>query len=150
MIELLVKDSRGNIIRHQLGEGKHRLGKSIHSDIVLMDNYASRYHADLIVTKQGVYLIDANSKNGLWVNGRRIKNKVLLQAGDSFQVSNLSLTLAKATHYFALKKGRQYSQDEIDLNPSSTFKSNVVTFASSANARAKNSASTKLHNNKQA
>ncbi len=107
-----------------------------------MDKHASRYHADLIVTKDGVYLIDANSTNGLWINRQRIKNKVLLQAGESFQVASLNLTLAKATHYFALKKGRQYSQDEIDLNPSCKLKSNIFNFTSDAKPDAENNAST--------
>lgn len=117
MIELLVKDVRGNIIRHQLGEGKFQLGKSIHSDIVTMDPHASRHHADLIVTVDGVYLIDANSTNGTWMNKQKLE-KVMLQIGDCFQIAKLELTVAKASHYFALKKGKPYKASEINFKKS--------------------------------
>lgn len=114
MIELLIKDARGNVIRHQLGEGKHQLGKSIQSDVVTMDPHASRHHADLIVTPNGVFLIDADSTNGTWVNKKKTR-KALLQIGDSFQIAKLELTIAKASHYFALKKGRPYKARDINL-----------------------------------
>jgi len=137
LIELQVKDSRGNVIRHQLGEGKHRLGKSVHSDIVLMDPHASRYHADLIVTENGIYLIDANSTNGIWIDQKRVQSKVLLKAGDSFSIAHLSLTLVKALHYFALKKGKQYSEREIDFNHANPGRHNVLTLPKGVKGRTK-------------
>jgi len=115
LIELLVKDVRGNVIRHQLGEGKHHLGKSIDSDIVTMDPHASRHHADLIVTPNGIFLIDANSTNGTRLNKKKI-HLAQLQVGDCFQIAKLELTIAKASHYFALKKGRPYKAREIKQN----------------------------------
>ena len=124
MIDLQIQDRRGNIIRHQLGEGKHSMGKSTRSDLVLMDTYASRHHANLIVTSDGVYLIDNKSTNGTWVNKTRISTGVLLDEGGSFRIGTLILTVCRSKYFYAVRKGRSFKPEEIDI--SEKKKSNVV------------------------
>ena len=124
MIELSIKDRRGNIIKHQLGEGKHTLGKSIVTDVILMDHYVSRHHADIIVTKDAVFLVDSGSKNGAWVNGRRIEKCCRLRETDLVRLGGLELCIKSSSFHFAIKSGAGFSADEISVPTEKT--SNVV------------------------
>ncbi|HEC29807.1 MAG TPA: FHA domain-containing protein [Gammaproteobacteria bacterium] len=124
MIDLQIQDKRGNIIRHQLGEGKHILGKSTRSDIILMDTYVSRHHADIIVTRDGVYLIDNKSTNGTWVNETRINAGVKLEEGESFRIGNHTLSVSKSYYFYAVRKGRPFKPEEIEMP--ARKKSNVI------------------------
>lgn len=123
MIELVVEDIRGNMIIHQLGEGRHTLGKSPDSDIVLMDSYASRYHADIIVAKQGVFVVDADSKNGLRVNDNVVRKTLSLKSGESFSIGHLTLTIRTPKFHLNIKSGRKFNTDKI---VSDLSESNVV------------------------
>ncbi|HEC28283.1 MAG TPA: FHA domain-containing protein [Gammaproteobacteria bacterium] len=113
MIELLVEDKHGNVISHQLGEGRHTMGKSSSSDIILMDQYASRYHADIFVGKSSVFIIDAGSKNGVALNGKKITKTLKLECGDSFNIGDLKLTIGEARYKLFLKNGKDFTSAEL-------------------------------------
>ena len=118
MIELLIEDSRGNVISHQLGEGRHTLGKSPESDIVLMESYASRYHADIIVAKQGVFVVDANSKNGIRYKGEIIRKSLSLKDGETFDIGHSKLTIRNPKFQLHIKEGRRFNDERecVDLS----------------------------------
>ena len=107
MIELQIEDSRGNVIRHQLGEGRHTLGKSLDSDIVLMDSFASRYHADIVVSGKGIFIIDADSKNGIRVGKKRINKTLKLEKGQIFTIGSLKLSINEPRFKLFIKPGRK-------------------------------------------
>ena len=46
------------------------LGRALDNDIVLLDIAASRKHAQIIRSQQGVALLDLRSANGIFINGR--------------------------------------------------------------------------------
>jgi len=120
MIELQIEDSRGNIIRHQLGEGRHTLGKSLDSDVVLMDSFASRYHADIVVSGKGIFIIDADSKNGIRMNDKRIKKTLKVETGQVFTIGKLSLSIKEPKFKLFIKPGRKpekQQQDELKNGP---------------------------------
>lgn len=122
MIELLIEDERGNKITHQLGEGRHTLGKSPRSDIVLMDPHASRYHADFLIAKTGMYIIDMNSTNGTWVNGKRINKVLKIEHGDTFTLGKLKLITRIPKYNLYVRQGRKPVVD-ISMNNEATPKS---------------------------
>lgn len=128
MIDLEIKDKRGNIIIHKLGAGKHVLGKSLSSDIVLMDKYTSRHHADIIVTDKNIILIDVNSTNGIWVNGVRAGQKTELEFGSSFKIGMLSLAVEKSVFNYAVRQGHPYSIKDIEEQQTRVAKDNVLDF----------------------
>jgi len=107
MIELLIEDVRGNKITHQLGEGRHTLGKSAGSDVVLMDPYASRYHADLLITKTGIYIIDMDSTNGIFFEGQRIRKILKIEHGSTFELGKLQLTTQIPRYNLYVREGRK-------------------------------------------
>jgi len=53
------------------------LGRSSVNDIVVLDQFVSSQHALLIRNQNSVVLIDLRSRNGTFVNSRRVKRKIL-------------------------------------------------------------------------
>lgn len=64
-----------------LTNGIYVIGRSSTADICINEAVVSRTHAKLIVDNDIVLLLDVNSKNGTFVNGKKIE-KTILQDGD--------------------------------------------------------------------
>ena len=58
------------------------VGRAVSSDCAIVDATVSRKHADLVVSDNGVQVIDAGSSNGTFVNGVKVDNYYVV-AGDS-------------------------------------------------------------------
>ncbi|HAS46463.1 MAG TPA: hypothetical protein DCS93_38635 [Microscillaceae bacterium] len=86
---------------HELKEGKYILGRAIPGsipDIALnQDQYASRKHAEIKVTPQEIYIVDLDSKNGVYLNGQSQPiGRSFPQAlgdGDTLQVGETKMVL---------------------------------------------------------
>jgi DNA-binding NtrC family response regulator len=75
---------------------KERLRVGAHSsnDLVLSeDRTASRHHFEIQYTERGYLLIDLNSTNGTWLDGRRIE-RAYLSAGSQVRAGQTTLTFA--------------------------------------------------------
>jgi len=92
MFELHIHDEEGNTTKHRLDDGRHHMGKSPDADITIIDPFASKYHAEIIVDKHNVFLQDLESTNGTWINGIKVDNKHPLTDGANFQIGNLLFT----------------------------------------------------------
>jgi len=89
--ELVVEDSEilAPETRFQVRDGATSIGRSTASDIVLgSDDYASGRHARL--TRHGglLYLEDAGSTNGTFVNGRKTVGATPLRNGDNVRIGS--------------------------------------------------------------
>jgi type II secretory pathway predicted ATPase ExeA len=62
----------------RLSEKRALIGRSELSDIVILDQFVSSQHALLIRDENAVVLVDLRSRNGTFVNSRRVRSKVLL------------------------------------------------------------------------
>jgi pSer/pThr/pTyr-binding forkhead associated (FHA) protein len=62
----------------RLTEKRALIGRSDLSDIVIKDQFVSNQHALLIRDQNAVVLVDLKSRNGTYVNSRRVQSKVLL------------------------------------------------------------------------
>jgi DNA-binding SARP family transcriptional activator len=69
------------------------IGRSPDSDIVVADDRASRQHAQVSAAAEGFTITDLRSRNGTYLNGRRVVGEVSLSGGDVIGVGRLSLTL---------------------------------------------------------
>ncbi|MBW1973192.1 MAG: FHA domain-containing protein [Deltaproteobacteria bacterium] len=77
MAFLLVVDKFGQNIEFPLDKEKIHIGRSIDNDLVFPEDVVSRKHA-LVKSEQDHFIIeDLNSHNGVYVNGTKIKKKVL-------------------------------------------------------------------------
>ena len=68
---------------------KITFGRLQDNDIVFNNDSVSRHHGYLLIESSKVYVVDNDSLNGIFVNGRRIQNKELLSPGDSVIVANM-------------------------------------------------------------
>lgn len=65
----------------ELQPGKNSVGRHQSNHIVLVSGQVSRFHAEVLVSDEGVEVHDLDSNNGTFVNDRRIE-RAPLQAGD--------------------------------------------------------------------
>ena len=80
-----------------------RIGRSDDNDIVIHDDDVSRFHAELVYDNGTLWLHDAGSRNGVFVNGTRVTGHKALRVGDA---------LCIAEHHFEIR------WDEPDTEPS--------------------------------
>src|SRR5688572_25973745 len=73
-------------MRYPLRLGETLLGRSPYCSIVLSGSQVSRQHAAIRVTRDGVQLEDLGSRNGTWVNQRRLSETCALVPGDTIDV----------------------------------------------------------------
>ncbi|MCA1992816.1 MAG: adenylate/guanylate cyclase domain-containing protein [Coleofasciculus sp. S288] len=80
---LLLPTETGNRYLPLVGSNCWTVGRSDDNNFVLSDRWISRNHAMLQCTETGdFYLIDLGSRNGSFVNGRRVSIPVTLRNGD--------------------------------------------------------------------
>ncbi len=69
------------------------IGKLPDNDIVINNAMVSRHHAKIVMDKSGHFeIVDLNSKNGTFVNGRKVRGTMMVVPGDRIVVANSSLT----------------------------------------------------------
>lgn len=73
--------------------GTMTVGRSPQCEITLDDPLASRRHARLTVTADGVVVEDLGSANGLVVDGRLVKGERMLLGGEKLRVGQTEMML---------------------------------------------------------
>ena len=58
-----------------------RIGRDAGNDVVLNDRGVSRCHAEIRAEGATYFIVDLNSRNGIWLNGQQIKGKTALALG---------------------------------------------------------------------
>jgi pSer/pThr/pTyr-binding forkhead associated (FHA) protein len=81
-IILQEQSASSSLMVFRLGEREMVLGRSLISDLVVNDPSVSRKHARLAASGPSVKVIDLNSRNGTFLNGKRIRQG-LAKAGQS-------------------------------------------------------------------
>jgi serine phosphatase RsbU (regulator of sigma subunit)/pSer/pThr/pTyr-binding forkhead associated (FHA) protein len=80
--ELYVKPLHGEPYRFALDKDVITIGRSKKNDLVLPDQWLSRIHAEIRRENGRHYIRDLDSRNGTYVNGMRLSERVPLQNGD--------------------------------------------------------------------
>ena len=78
---LLIGNIDGQELRFPLFKDRLTIGRTVHNDIQLNAAYISRRHAAIVTDEDGTRIIDLGSKNGVYVNSRRVTEQAL-QNGD--------------------------------------------------------------------
>lgn len=78
---------------HRLFEGENVIGREADASLVIDSNAISRRHAVVIVDGERVFLEDLGSKNGTFLNGNRVKDRVEVHDGAEIRLGLVKLTL---------------------------------------------------------
>ena len=73
--------------RWPMDRGSLTIGRGEECEIVLPDRQVSRKHVRVVREDDGFYVEDLGSKNGTYVNGMPVRDRVKLQDGDEIQVA---------------------------------------------------------------
>lgn len=85
--------------------GKLSIGRARGNHIVIPDPYVSGWHAQIEQQGGELYLVDLDSTNGTFVNGKKVKGKVKLKPKDSVAVGGI---------LFGIEKGGEYADSSPD------------------------------------
>ncbi|MCX6569445.1 MAG: SpoIIE family protein phosphatase [Candidatus Aminicenantes bacterium] len=88
MVQLFIYPKTGEPSTFALGAKRVSIGRAATNDIVLSDQFSSGCHAVIAPTEQGYTLLDQGSKNGTFVNGRRVNGELDLTRGDEILVGS--------------------------------------------------------------
>jgi len=69
-----------------------RIGRNVENDIVLNSDRVSRYHAEIAREESEFLIVDKGSRNGVWVNRRRVKNSAAIKSGDAIRIGRQEFT----------------------------------------------------------
>jgi len=88
---------RGDAVENEisLSGGPVRIGRHAGNDVVLDDslNGVSRFHAEIRPEGRSYVIVDLNSRNGVWIGGKRVKDKAALMLGVPVTVGAFELAL---------------------------------------------------------
>jgi sigma-B regulation protein RsbU (phosphoserine phosphatase) len=88
MAQLYIYPKTGESSTYPLGSRRATIGRASTNDIILSDQYSSGVHAAIVPTEKGYALVDQGSKNGTFVNGRRVNGEIELSRGDDILVGS--------------------------------------------------------------
>jgi pSer/pThr/pTyr-binding forkhead associated (FHA) protein len=80
---------------HVLDSRSLTVGRSAENDIALEDDFASARHARVEPRRDGVWVSDAGSTNGTYVNGSKLAKPHRLKPGDVIRVGGTDLRYEK-------------------------------------------------------
>jgi hypothetical protein len=86
---ILVKDGKESSF--PLTKDSYTIGRHKNNDIVISNPKVSSFHARIDRGTNGFMLVDLKSRNGSWVNGKKIENE-LLKTGDEVRLGPAKLT----------------------------------------------------------
>ncbi len=61
-----------------LQKGKSTIGRNLKNSIILNDEHVSTYHAAVTINDDACWIEDLNSRNGVYVNGKKISEETRL------------------------------------------------------------------------
>jgi len=88
MALLYIYPKTGDPFTFPLGGRRVTLGRAGTNDIVLSDQFSSGCHAVIAPVERGYALLDQGSKNGTFVNGRRVSGEIDLARGDEILIGS--------------------------------------------------------------
>ncbi len=89
---LVLASSAGDRRFHLVDATIHTVGRELTCEIPILDHIVSRRHAELQTTTTGLRVVDLGSRNGTWLNGRRITAGVAV-LGDTLAFGSIAFTL---------------------------------------------------------
>lgn len=89
--KLLIRTPAGRSFEFPLDSPVTVIGRSAACDLTLESFYASRRHARIELSAGKHVVVDEKSRNGVFVNGRRIAKPQALEPGDEIRIGDVSI-----------------------------------------------------------
>ncbi|HIG05404.1 MAG TPA: FHA domain-containing protein, partial [Planctomycetes bacterium] len=96
-ILLKIEDSNGKRIVTLTGEGPWIIGRDSTCEVEIADHRASRRHARLISTEQGLVIEDLASSNGTLLDGRSIEGRAPFPGRSTLKIGDVLIRSKKPT-----------------------------------------------------
>lgn len=96
MYAVVITDEGGARRRLDFSKPELTLGRVQGNDIVLAKRNVSKQHARLSLNDEQAVVVDLNSTNGTWVNGRKLTAPHPLKQGDKIYIADFIITLEPA------------------------------------------------------
>ena len=93
MYAVVITDEGGTRRKLDFSKPELTLGRVQGNDIVLSKRNVSKQHARLTLKGEQAVVVDLNSTNGTWVNGRKITSPQPLKQGDKIYIADFIITL---------------------------------------------------------
>lgn len=71
------------------------IGRDLDCDVVIKDVKASRKHCKLVRGKEGFVLEDLGSKNGTYVDGKKISSPTAIRPDQAFKIGDTLFYISK-------------------------------------------------------
>jgi hypothetical protein len=96
---------------YPLKVGLNTIGRAPENDVVVKDAYISRRHCAILVhAGDGCELFDTASKNGTYVNGRKLAGPTRLKQGDEIRICDRQLVFLTGTNDDAAGVDRTHAE----------------------------------------
>jgi sigma-B regulation protein RsbU (phosphoserine phosphatase) len=82
MSKLYIYPKKGDDFHFKLGNAEISLGRGGDNDVPLPDPFCSSHHATVVPRGEQYFIHDDNSKNGVFLNGKKIERDLELKKGD--------------------------------------------------------------------
>lgn len=92
LYQLVATNSSVKTISGALSVGRYLIGRSESCELVIVSNVISSVHAVLEVTPHGLKIYDMNSRNGTFINGKKVVAQDLI-LGDVISFGNIEFSL---------------------------------------------------------
>jgi pSer/pThr/pTyr-binding forkhead associated (FHA) protein len=93
--QLVVVQGRSTVQAHKLGPGVTTVGRQEDCQLRIRSSLVSRKHCQLF-EKKGLLLVkDLGSSNGTLVNGKKVEDQRVLEAGDELSIGPIKLRVEK-------------------------------------------------------
>jgi pilus assembly protein CpaF len=93
MYAVVITDEGGARRRLDVTKPELTIGRVQGNDVILGKRNVSKQHARLIMKQGQAVIVDLNSTNGTWVNGRKLTAPHALKPGDKIYIADFILTL---------------------------------------------------------
>ena len=99
MYAVVITDEGGARRRLDFTKPELTVGRVQGNDIVLAKRNVSKQHARLMMKQDQAVIVDLNSTNGTWVNGRKLTAPHALKQGDKVYIADFILTLEQLSDH---------------------------------------------------
>lgn len=96
MYSVVITEEGGSQRKLDFSKPELTVGRVQGNDIVLSKRNVSKQHARLTLKGEQAVIVDLNSTNGTWVNGRKITSAQPLKQGDKIYIADFIITLEPA------------------------------------------------------